>query len=270
MQRTLKQLLIAGIFLVIVGAPFWVLYRSVVPAATCRDGIQNQQEEGVDCGVVCGTSCPPPRESLQVFPSLIFPTVPGAYDVVVRLGNPNGIYGASRAGYTLVVTDAGGTELARRHGFTYVNPAQPRYLIFSLTGLSSAPANAQLQLDAAAVQWGALELDAAGLVSFAVQNENLQNKPGSVRYQATVINRSSFDFDTVDVTILLRNAADDIVGAGSTVLRTLTAGELRDIAVDWPFPVSAAVTAEVVITTNIFDNENFIRAHGSQERFQGF
>ena len=66
------------------------------------------------------------------------------------------------------------------------------------------------------------------------------------------------------------DASGKVVGANTTVQRTLAAGEERAFTMEWPFPVPTAVNTEVIVTTNIFENANYIRTYGSQERFQGF
>lgn len=271
MNRLAKQIIIAGIFLAIVAVPAWFLYRAIFPAATCSDGIQNNDEEGVDCGVIaCGIACPPAILPLQQRPPIIIQTGPSSADILVHLENPNTLYGVSRVDYTLAVSDASGNSLATRQGFTYVDPMQPRYLVFPLTGLSGIPATAELQFTPANVQWGAFSVETAADVQFAVHNDMLTSDVQSERYEGVVTNRSSFDFDVVDVVILLHNASGDIVGVNSTVLHTLKAGEQRAFVATWPFTVPGAAQAEVIVTTNLFANSNFIKTYGSQERFQGY
>jgi hypothetical protein len=91
-----------------------------------------------------------------------------------------------------------------------------------------------------------------------------------VRYSASVLNKSKFAFDTVDVIVLLFDNKNTIVSANSTVQRTLLPGEERAFVMTWPFAVADAVRAHVIVTTNIFANDNFIRAYGSQTPTQGF
>lgn len=271
MSRLVKQLLYGSIFLAVFVAVGWGLFRAFVAAPTCSDGVQNGREEGVDCGAVaCGVLCPSPVKALENIEPLIIKTGAGGYDVLAHLENPNGAYGASRVDYELVVRDAAGSVLASRRGFTYVNPAQPRYLLFPFQSLPATPAKAELSFVPADVEWGALTIDGAGVVQFAVRGEQFSPASGSVQYTANVLNRSRFDFNEVDVTVLLYDRAGVVVGANTTIIRTLIAGEERAISVAWPFAVPDAVRAQAIVTTNVFANDNFIRAYGSQERFQSY
>lgn len=268
MTRLAKQLLFGGIYLAIILGIGWWGYRLFVPAPTCSDGIRNGGEDGVDCGAkVCGRLCAPAVRPLEEPTVKILENSDGSWDVLATLENPNAAYGTARVDYTLTVTDASGAELAVRRGRTYANPAQPRVLVFPLGKPASDPASAVLQLDQGQIEWAALEIDAAGSVEFAIRADALTTATASARYEANVINRSRFDFTEVDVTVLLYDAAGKAVGAGSTVVRTLLAGEERAFVVDWPFAVPGAVRGQPSVSTNIFSNENYIREHGTDQRF---
>jgi len=268
MSRLVKQLIIGGFYLAIIFGVVWLFYRAAVPAPSCTDGVQNGGEEGVDCGATsCGLLCPVAVLPLEVKETQLLKAGNG-FDVLAHIENPNPLYGASRVDYTMTVTDAAGSVLVTRRGNTYVNPAQPRYMVFPLLGVTGTPKNAELQIDVAQVEWSALTVDAKGDIQFGVRNEVLSPASESLRFEAAVLNRSKFDFDTVDVTVLLKDGSGTVVGAGSTVQHTLLSGEERGFVMDWPFTVPTATDQDVVVTTNVFANDNFIRAYGSQERFQ--
>lgn len=268
MSRLAKQLFYGGVYCAIILLIAWPTYRLMNPAATCSDGIQNGTEEGVDCGAVCGLSCPMPVMALEQRDSVILQTGPNQYDVLVHLENVNATYGASRVEYAVTIRDANATELAVRRGVTYVNPAQPRYLLFPLRDLATAPASVTVFIEPSDVQWSELSIEAAGDVQFSVRGDRFSTASGSAEYYASVANRSTFNFDDVDVVVLVHDASGGIVGADTTTIRTMIAGEERGIAIKWPFAIPSGVRAESIVTTNVFANENFIRTHGSQERFQ--
>lgn len=263
MNRLAKQLIIGGIFLLIFGGIAWLLYRTAVPAPVCTDGLQNGKEEGVDCGVVCGVLCAVPVKPLENTEPVIFKTGPSNYDILAHLENPNATYGASRVNYVLTVTDAQGKELAVRRGSTYVNPAQPRYLVFPLQSLATIPVKVVLAFAPADITWAVLSIDAAGDVQFSIRGDRFTVSSGSARFEATVGNLSKFNFDTVDITVLAYDSNDTVVGANATVQRTMASGDQRAFLVTWPFPVSGAVRARAIVTTNVFANDNFIRTYGA-------
>lgn len=270
MNRLTKQLIYGGLYLAIIILIGWGLYRLAVPAPTCTDNIQNQGEEGVDCGAVCGKSCPVALLPLATPSVQLIKYVNDGSDVLVRLDNPNAIYGAPMVPYTMTVTDVSGKELTTRHGTTFANPLEPHYLVFPLIGLTGVPTKADLQLDDSGVQWSALATQEGTGIEFAVRQDQLVPTASSLRYQADIVNNSKFDFDQVEVAVLLYDQSGKVVGAGSTVLSTLKAGQLRGTVIDWPFALPSAVRAQAFVTTNVFNNDNYIRTYGSQEQFQGF
>ncbi len=270
MSRLVKQLIIGGFYLALLLGVLWVGYRWLVPAPSCTDGIENGSEDGVDCGAVaCGLLCAPEVLPLQVGPTMILKAGSG-YDALVHLENPNALYGASRVEYVLTVTDAAGAIVAIRRGATYVNPAQPRYMLFPLTGISAVPTKAELQITPATVQWSALTVDAKGDIQFGVRSERFTPAAETLRFEAAVLNKSKFTFDTVDVTVLIFDERGIIISANTTVQRTLASGEERAFSMEWPFAVPGAFRAETIVTTNVFANDNFIRVYGSPESLQGF
>lgn len=263
MNRLAKQLIIGGIYLLLIGGVSWFFYRQAFPAPTCSDGLKNGAEDGVDCGVVCGLLCPVAVEPLTQSDPVILKTGVSDYDVLVHLENANATYGASRVDYAISVVDAAGAQLASRRGSTYVNPSQSRYLVFPLVGLSTPPTKAIVTIDPQSVGWAKLTIDAAGDVQFAVRNDALTVASASVRFDGTVVNQSRFNFDTVDIAVLVYDAAGAIIGANTTVQRTVISGEQRAFRVDWPFALPGAVRAQAIVTTNVFINDNYLRTYGA-------
>ena len=270
MTRLTKQLLYGGFYLAIVLAIVWGLYRAAVPAPTCTDGIRNQGEEGVDCGAVCGKSCPVALIPLPAPEVRIIKYGPLQADTLIKLDNPNATYGTPAVPYTLTVSDDSGKVLLTRSGSTFANPLETHYIVIPLIGLTAEPAKADLQMDSSKVQWATLDTQTMSDIEFSVRQDQLVRTDGKLRFQADVINGSQFDFDQVQVSVLLYDGQGQIVGSGSTVISTISSGQLRGIVVDWPFDVPTAMRARAFVTTNIFDNANYLRAHGSQEQFQSF
>lgn len=281
MGRLAKQLLIGGIFLSIVGLILYGAYDILVPDPSCSDGRQNQGEEGVDCGSVCGVLCGAPLEQFTVSQPQQF-VAGDDLDVLVEIQNPNIIYGAPRLDYRLVVyenADGAGTlggEKVSRRGFTYANPLETRYLVVTIPGFTRELGAVddivrfEWEPDRTAVYEG--RLPETQIVDFSVLNERLEvSDDGAVSFRADIRNDATFDFDQVDVSVILLDAAGERIGVGSTIVRTLGARELRLVQLEWPpFQNGTPVRAQTHVSTNIFDNDNFLRTYGGQERFQGF
>lgn len=271
MGRFAKQLLIGSVFLILVGSLGYGAYDLLTPDPTCFDGIQNQEEDGVDCGTVCGVLCGAALEPLIVGEPQMF-DAGEAIDVLVQLQNDNTVYGAARIDYRLAVLDTAGNEQTSRRGATYVNPLETRYLVMTFPGITPRGTGLRFEYDPQKVQWFQGRLPETQVIDFSVMNEALTvSEDGQASYTADVRNDSTFDFEEVDVTVLLFDASGQQVAVGATVVRTLAAGQVRAFTVVWPFAiVGTPIRAQAQVSTNAFNNANFIRTYGGQERFQQF
>src|SRR3989344_642759 len=78
-------------------------------------------------------------------------------------------------------------------------------------------------------------------------------------------------WEKIDVPVILFDDTDKIVGVGKTDIRTFIAKSERGFKVAWPFQLSGnVVRQDVEALTNLFENSNFIKSYGSQEKFQKF
>ncbi|HXV26696.1 MAG TPA: FxLYD domain-containing protein [Candidatus Paceibacterota bacterium] len=269
MGRLTKQLVIGFIYLALIGGIGYGAYDLFTPDASCSDGIRNQGEDGVDCGTVCGVLCASALRPLEVAEPEVY-SADGTTDVLVAIENPNAIYGASRIDYELVLTDDAGERVSSRRGFTYGNPLETRYLVNSFPGVNAADVDVSFIYEPDGVAWLQADREFPG-VTFSFVQEQFTVASESVRYSAVIRNGSTFNFDEVDVSVMLLDASGNTVGIGATVVRTLPAAGVRAFTVDWPFAVAPRpVRARAFGSTNVFSNANYIREYGAQERFQGF
>jgi len=269
MSRFTKQLIIGCIFTLIVTGGILSIYGFFTPDPTCFDNIQNQGEDGVDCGLVCGILCLPAPEALVVKASQILSTGEQEYDFVLQISNPNTIYGSEDIAYEIIFINLGGQEITRRSGTFYILPGQTRFIIETKISSSDIPQVGQVALGEPA--WFRIQ-GPEGVVDFPLKREQYRKVRDNLHeFEAVILNNSDFDFDQVDVAILLVGEGGSLVGATKTNIRTILARSERGFKVSWPFVVSSEVArVQVEATTNVFKNSNFIRTYGAPERFQSF
>ena len=114
MPRSLKQFLYALLFIAFFSGAGFLSYRIFLkPAVSCFDKVQNQGEEGVDCGMVCGTIClPSDLKPIEVFGSVsLFRPSPDVVSVLAQLRNANATVGAAHFTYHVTFYDEGGAAL---------------------------------------------------------------------------------------------------------------------------------------------------------------
>ena len=91
------------------------------------------------------------------------------------------------------------------------------------------------------------------------------------RYEGVLFNDSDFDFAKVDVVVILFDDAGLALAVGQTNTNTFLSRTERYFSVSWPSQVRGTVAAiRVQASTNLFENENFVKRYGTQEKFQNY
>lgn len=269
--RVLRQVLIAFIFFSFVGAISYWYYSSKQIIPTCNDNIKNGLEEGVDCGLAaCGRYCEPALMPIEVKSSNLLEVGVDDYDFAAEVSNPNRQYGSSLVTYELTLLDNNSQEVTKQDGQFYILPGQQRYVIVSAIKTNKEAGSAQLKITG--VQWE--RLDSLEGMDFSVKNKTytVLGKGTSSELKALVINNSNFDFEKVDIGIILFDDNNKILAVNNTDVRTLLGQAERAIDVVWPFPIQGKVTTiDIEPYTNLYDNLNYIKRYGAPtEKFQEY
>ena len=269
-KRAQKQIVIGLIFILIIGGigyGFADYFFIIEP--TCFDGVKNGQEEGVDCGLlVCGVACEPEILPLNIISQKLIEIKPNDYDFVARISNPNSVFGASLVRYKLTVSENGGTLLDDSGAF-YILPGQTRFLI--VPGIRTADGAAGVSIDITEIQWQKVET--FGNVNFPIQSKSytITNQNGVFsELEAVILNDSDFDFDKIEVEVILFGENNEIIAVNRTDIRTFLSRTERYFKVSWPIELQGATRQDIEVLTNVFENSNFIKRYGTQERFQKY
>ena len=262
--RTQKRLFIGLVFILILSGIGYGIYAGSATKFSCTDGIMNGKEEGLDCGILaCGKSCEPAIMPISIISSQFLKVGQADYDFVAQLFNPNTSYGASRVEY----------GLGSNSGSFYILPGQTKWLV--LTALKIGGEVGDIKLAIKNAQWEKLDMP-DNAVNFVLRRKDYrpsQTGPSGqgTELDAILFNNSNYDFDKIDVTVILFDDTGKIVGVGKTDIRTFIAKSERGFKVAWPFALSGNVARQdIEALTNLFENSNFIKSYGSQEKFQKF
>src|SRR3989344_1402709 len=274
MLRILKQF-VFGIFFVAVfgGVGFWIYHTVTYHEPTCFDKIQNQGEEDVDCGLICGNVCLSLLKPLEVRESYLFKIkdeVGGLadYDGLFQVTNLNTKFGAEAVNYELSIVDSVGASLLKKTGQFYILPGQTKYIYEPTLRTRSSAVRAELKITTPV--WQELTGIFREDVGFTVKSKDyiVNDRPGIFsRVNGIMFNASDFDFDRVNVVVVLFKDGQP-VGAGSTILTTFPAKSDRFYEITWVNPLPTPDRVEIEANTNVFENSNFLRKYGIPERFQ--
>src|SRR3989344_5002591 len=261
-SRVLRRIVIAGIFLAVFSLTGLGLKRATTPIPTCTDGIMNGEEEGIDCGLsVCGKYCELELDPPQVISTKLIEAGENDYDFVAEIKNPHQQFGASEVEYELTLFNGDDSELDKEEGVFYILPDQTKYLI--LTHITTEKNVQKIDFKIKSATWQKIEsLEGMNLI---VKAQKYINLSGGTALDANILNDSDFDFEMVDIDVVMYNSHGDIVAVNRSDLRTFLARTERAFRGIWPFKINGQIdNIEVYLSTNLFVNSNFIKAYGSE------
>ena len=273
-SRPIKRILILFVFLSIAGGSFFLYWQTRdVVEPTCFDNVKNQDETGVDCGGTCA-SCQGKPESLQIDPAILIPAENNRFDVAFKITNPNTNFGASTVDYSVEIFASDGTKLSSRIDTTFIlptglrtNSASQKWVIEH--GLKGEQ-NAKVIVNLKNITWEAIKdnFEAPRLVILDRVYTVLVNSPELAEAKGVLKNDSPYNFDMIEIQVLLFGEDDKLLAVRRTETRTLRADERREFRVSWRTPISKVNRVEMSAYTNVFLNENFINNYGTREKFQ--
>lgn len=264
--RNQKQIIVAVIFfgiLFLAGGGFYFAFRS---PAGCFDKIQNQGEEGVDCGGPCAAACEEKElKPLEAAKTYFFSSRENFYDAAVRIRNLNLRYGAKNFSYTFKLIDGAGNEIGEKSGKSFILPGQSKYIIEPLIEAKGKPA--RVSFSYSDEQWERLE--DFGELRLSIKNKFYSRtaaaagETGFSKAEGTVFNDTPYDFDKIGVNVVLFGENNAPIAVNKTEMRTLIAGEERYFKVIWFYPFEGDVkNVEAEAETNAFLQETFLKRFG--------
>lgn len=269
MNRILKQVVIAGVYLGLLALLVWPFYRAANPVATCSDGRHNGTEEGVDCGATCGLSCPEVRQDVAIVGASIVANADTSSDGIVTLRNPNSTHSATRLVVVVRAFDKDGSDVAKSTQITYANPVAEQFLVVPFVRALNVASVSATIVPSESV-WEPVTATTPERVSLVVRDERIVRDEAASRYVALVANQSLFSVGAVDITVRLLDRSGQVRVVGSTQVTTLAPGQEREFVIAWPFVVPEDLEARVAVSTNLLQDGNLQTPTGANERFQQY
>lgn len=277
--RVQKQIIIALVYALVifgVGAGVTTLYSRLHPyvaPGTCSDGIQNQNETGIDCGGVC-QSCESVianlLQKIDVHWARAFQSGTNTYDLGAEIKNPNFTYGSEDIEYHFLIIDSAGKQTSIP-GRTFILPQETRSIVLQAISLSAPPAQVSLHIDSALWQ----KITGFSNSGITVDNRQIQFPQNNPNVYATmsgvVTNGSPYDLRTIEVNMLVYDAANNPIAVNHTEIQTVKSGEKRQVSVIWSHRFQGTEDHFTIYGyTDFFTNQNFISQHVTQEKFQEY
>lgn len=216
------------------GVPtFLALYE----APTCLDGKQNGDERGVDCGGKCQRLCAADFAAPRVLWSYSTRVVPGVYNALAYVQNPNPTVEAQGLSYTFKLYDAEGILVSQKTGRAYV-PAGSKFPVFEggiQTG-NRIPTRTTFEFGTDP-DWKPGE-PITGIERLTVDVTEGDKPAAEARVRNTTTN---LVFSNMDAFLILYDADDNRIAFSKTVIASLDPGETKSLFFTWPEAFSKKV-----------------------------
>jgi len=250
-----RQLTYASVvvFIVLLGIALPLYFIFIYHPASCFDGVQNQGEEGIDCGGPCSKVCASDAQAPVVHFQRFFEVTPGVYSVVALVENPNISTFADNVPYDFRLYDSNGVVIAERTGTTFMlpNTVFPIFESNLQTGARTA-VRASFSFTGPTPNW---QKKTYILPNLVVTNQILSAASStattSPRLDATLQNDSDYTVSNVEVVALLYDATGNAVGASDTIVNSIAPRLSTALVYTWPQNFSTPVT-KIVITPKIY------------------
>ncbi len=243
MHRRIKQILYALLYLIFWGGVAALVYTFFLkPPASCFDNIQNQGEQGVDCGSPCAKVCLPvdyqpitPVGDVQIF-SLATSTAGSGYSgsvsLLARLQNPNASIAAMSFDYTITFYDESGTSTALATGQSFIYGADIRYIDLPNFRLPQGMTVVRAEISTANPVWiYAIDWPKPNV---AVQNFTSLLSLGTLKVQGRLTNNDTVILPSVSAVAIFADSDARPIGVSEMVLDNLAPAETRDFDILHP------------------------------------
>lgn len=255
-MRFLKQFLFGGaLILIIAGVSVWIYRGSIFTTPTCSDGIQNQTEEGIDCGAICGISCEQKYLKELSYSNLNIYRLGDFASVYFDLDNSNQNFGLKNFKYTLDFYSSSDKLLKSVEGESFIYPGQNKDTTSGSKKIIEAGQRvvgsiASVKVSFSNIDWRpSLEFR-----SMKLENQNMKtSKDGDFFViSGTIKNLVSFEIPQVVINAFLKDASGKILGVSKNELSKLLPFEERE------YRVSVAIDKDIEPSVDYSSTEAFI------------
>jgi len=214
-NRRFLILLIIGA--VIVAFLTIVLITTVYKTPSCTDGIQNQDETGVDCGGSCQYLCTAEVQPPTVLFTKILDNDSGRTDIIALIENKNADVAAKNVPYRITLYGDNQLFIQEINGTVDLPPGAtiPIYL----TGVTSGEQkikSAFLDISASAPRW--FSLPSSSRIMPTVLHTSQNDSATFPRVETILANPSSAPMSNVQAIVLVYDARKDVIAASKTIV----------------------------------------------------
>jgi len=218
-------------------------------APSCKDGLQNQGEAGIDCGGPCVFLCVDQQHAPSILFTKAIPNGAGRTDVVASVENVNGSAAAKNVPYTITLYGAGQVFVQQVTGTIDLPPSTiVPVFVPGITSGNQKTIRAFLTIDPSSVAW--YSLNAGQLLRPVVVNTMFGGATSSPRIDAVLTNGSVTAFSNVKVIVLVYDEHGEVIAASQTIVSNIPAQGQATATFTWnsAFPSTPAKIEAIPIS----------------------
>ena len=238
-SRRVKQVVYGLIYLIFwcaIGTGIYFLFLK--PAPSCFDGIQNEGEQGVDCGGPCAKLCLP--SDIQPVAAIggvsVFTPLAGHATLLVDVVNPNSDFAADTFSYTFDLYDASGNVIQSIPGTSFIYADQTKYLVVPNAVVSGSVDHAGITIGN--INW--VPTDQMGVIpQFSFKNiVTAQVSSDTLAVSGQIIDSDPSSFANIEIIAVLKAPQGNVVGVSNTELNSIAPNQAEDFSVMYPVGAS--------------------------------
>ncbi len=243
-RRRLVILIIAGA--VVAAFIAIVLIATLYKTPTCTDGVQNQDEAGIDCGGPCPYLCTAQVQPPTVLFTKVLRNSAGRTDIVAMVENKNIDAAARNVPYRIALY---GTDrsLIREIAGTLDLPPGTRVPVY-IPGIASGVQGVQqafLDMTASAPQWFRMTADSR--IRPVISNITISGAASTPRVEATLSNASAATMTNTTIIVFVHDDQGEVITASQTIVPSIPAQGQAIARFTWQEPfVKIPVSIEIM------------------------
>lgn len=245
-RRTIYGSGLIMFFILVLGVPAFMFWYE---PSTCFDGVQNQEELGVDVGGPCLLLHSSQVQNTAILWARSFEVIPGVYNSVAQVDNPNFSAGAIGVPYSFKLFDGNNILIAERKGRTYLSPNKVVSVFEGGIGTGErVPTRTFFEFLEEPV-WEKVSSSIEGL---EVKSRTLDSEEIAPRIDAVISNDSFNDIFNIEVIVIVFNTQDIAIGSSRTVIDVLSKQSSKNVTFTWPQKFSSPVSRIEVVPRAAF------------------
>ena len=239
-RRRFIILLIIGA--VVVSFLSTVLIATFYQTPTCSDTVQNQNENGIDCGGPCPYLCSADEQSPTVLFAKAINNGTGRVDVIASVENRNATSGAKNISYKVQLYGADQVLIHEVTGtFDLAPGATEPVFIPGVTSGKQVVANTFLIIEPSSIQWVHMNGDPRVVPQVpSVKQIGTLNAP---RIEAILVNPTATALNDVQAIVIVRDENKEVIAASATIVALIPAQSQAPATFTWNSAFSGIVAS---------------------------